>query len=339
MLLRSAGQTLGWGFQLQSPWVVSVLCLLFVGIGLNFFGLFEVGLSLTRIQPSGEQQASAGSAWSAFLSGFLTAVVAAPCSAPFMGSAIGYTLDQSTTVTLLVFALVGLGMAAPYLLLSWWPNLLARLPKPGAWMETLKHFLAFPMFLTAVWLAWVLGALQGNDAVACLGASVVLVAFLLWQYGCWQRGGSRFSLALAVLALGTSVWILADYVANDKKISIGASDHKVEWQAFDAQRARQQAAAGKTVFVDFTAAWCISCQANKALVLDSEAGRRVLSASHIVLMRADWTRRDAEITKALASYGRNGVPVYLVLAASKPAVVLPELLTVQMLRDALQAPQ
>ncbi len=339
LVLRDAGQSLGWGFQLQSPLVVSLLSLLFLAIGLNFFGLFEVGLSLTRVSLNVSDKPSSSSAWNAYLSGFLAAIVAAPCSAPFMGSAIGYTLDQSTVVTLLVFALVGCGMAAPYLVLSWWPNLLARLPKPGAWMETLKHFLAFPMLLTAVWLAWVLGALLGNDAQAALSVAAVALAFSLWQYGRWQHGRSRFGLALAVLGLCAATWIVVAYAANDKKNSSLVDESKLNWLAFDAQVAEQHVAAGKTVFVDFTAAWCISCQANKALVLDSKEGRRLLAASHIVLMRADWTRRDAAITKALASYGRNGVPVYLVLAPNKAPVLLPELLTVQLIRESLQSLQ
>jgi thiol:disulfide interchange protein len=254
-----------------------------------------------------------------------------------MGSAIGYTLDQSASVTLLVFALIGVGMAFPYLVLSWWPALLARVPKPGAWMEALKHLLAFPMFLTAVWLAWVLGALQGNDALAWLGVAVVAMAFSLWQYGRWQRGQSGKSLAIAVLALCATTWIVLSLVANEKKIQLAPGESSVNWLAFDAQLAQQHVAAGKTVFVDFTAAWCISCQANKALVFDSKEGRRVLGASHIVLMRADWTRRDAAITKALASVGRNGVPVYLVMAPNKAPVLLPELLSVQLLSESLQS--
>jgi thiol:disulfide interchange protein/DsbC/DsbD-like thiol-disulfide interchange protein len=330
LALRSAGQAVGWGFQLQSPVVVSMLALLFVALGLNFFGVFEIGLAATRW--AGDQQTNAkGGASGAFFSGLLAAVVATPCTAPFMGSALGFTLDQPPAITLLVFAAIGAGMALPYVVLSYAPKLLAKLPRPGAWMETFKHLLAFPMFLTAIWLAWVLASQNGIDAAAWLAVAAVALAFSLWMYG-------RNSLLWACVGIVLAAAIVATKALPSSANTSSVSSVELQWAAFDEAQALALQQQGKTVFVDFTAAWCISCQVNKKVVFEATKGREVLGAKHVVLMRADWTRRDEKITAALARLGRNGVPVYLVLAPGKPAKLLPEILTTSLLEAALATP-
>ena len=348
LILRSAGQVVGWGFQLQSPAVVSVLSLLFLALGLNFSGVYEIGLSLTTLggtqndAPVNANRAS-HSAVQSFASGLLAAVVATPCTAPFMGAAVGFTLTASPAVALLVFAAIGLGMAVPYLLLGLYPALLARLPRPGRWMQTLRQGLAFPMYATAVWLAWVLGAQLGVDAMLRVGLAGVLVAAGAWWWG-RTTTPSAWGTQLPVAILLAGAIALALPVGDDRGATgSGAQDAATAgvgqspvWQAWSPDAVAAARRAGRSVFVDFTAAWCISCQANKKLVLESESIRRAFAAQDVLLLRADWTRQDPLITAALADFGRNGVPLYLVYRPGRDtAQVLPELLTSAIVLDAL----
>lgn len=255
---RAAGATFGWGFQLQSPWVVGALAALFVAIGLNLLGFFEVG---TRIMALGGR-----SGGGAFSSGVFAVVVAAPCTAPFMGAALGWALTRPAWEALSVFAALGLGTAAPFAVLASWPSLLAFLPRPGAWMERLKHALSIPMFLTAAWLLWV-----------------------LWR-------------------------LLAAPAAVDPL-----------WKVWSPEAVREDRASGKTVFVDFTAAWCLSCQVNERVVLSRPEVKAALGKG--VAFKADWTDRDPVIEAELAAHGRAGVPLYIVYPKGGEAVTLPEILT------------
>lgn len=354
LALRAAGQSVGWGFQLQSPVFVSGMALLFVVIALNFAGLFEFGLSLTRLgqhDPALAARASqvgVGPMLGSFGSGVLAVLVATPCTAPFMGSALGYTLGQPAAAVLVVFAAIAAGMALPYLVLGFVPRLLSWLPRPGRWMESLRQFLAFPMLATAAWLSWVLGQQAGIDAVLALVMGAVFVGLAAWLYGRFvQSSRSRLrgaALALALTAFAGGAWLALSQAASGDAVqgaaapaptargaldsSVGAAGAAGTWQPWSEQRIADALAGGHPVFVDFTAAWCVSCQANKRLALERDSVRSAFEQAGVVRLRADWTQRDPLITAALAKHGRNGVPLYLLYSPGRerPAV-LPELLT------------
>jgi len=324
LALRAGGAQLGWGFQLQSPVVVALLACLFFVLALNLSGLFQWG---AFAQSMTSNLTARGRYADAFLSGVLATVVATPCTAPFMGAAVGFTLTQGAGLALAVFLAIGVGMGLPVLLLSFFPALLKRLPKPGAWMETFKQVLAFPLFASAAWLAWVLGAQAGNDAVLALLLGLVLVALGAWMYGRWGHGGPRGLPALA-LALG----LLGLFVAWPRAVEPqpGAAIARAEdgWEAWSPERVRELLAQGRPVFVDFTAAWCVTCQVNKRVALHDAAVAKAFAERGIVRLTADWTRQDPRITKTLAALGRNAVPVYaLYLPGEDAPRLLPEVLT------------
>lgn len=329
--LRAAGMQLGWGFQLQTPWVIAALTALFFLIGLNLLGAFEFtwgsGLANTRLAASMQSDSLKGS----FGTGVLAVIVAAPCTAPFMGAALGYAMTQTAPVALAVFAMLGAGMAAPYILLTVYPRLLARLPRPGAWMQRFKEAMAFPMFATCVWLLWVLAQQIDVDGVGIALAALVLLGLAAWATGLAQRGarGARW-----VAAAAAALAIYAVVAATDGPQAVGGAQavpaktaEDATWQRFSREALERELAAGKPVFVDFTAAWCVTCQANKRLVLSSAAVLRAFADKGVVLMRADWTNRDDEITRELARFNRNGVPLYVLYDGRGGAKVLPELLT------------
>lgn len=328
--LRAAGEAVGWGFQLQSPLVVTLLALLFFLIGLNLSGVFEFG----SIVPGGLAGVTLKHPIAdALFSGVLAALIASPCTAPLMGAALGFALTQSTVTALMVFAVMGIGMALPYVLLSFFPGWLKRLPRPGAWLVTFKQVMAFPMYATVVWLAWVLLVQVGVDGLVWFGSALVLLSFGAWLLGRSQQATGRWAALAAIL--------VAVVIANPPAPTVfeTGSEQKAAsgWEAYSKTSISAHNAAGKPVFVDFTAAWCVTCQVNKQVVLETVAVRDAFSAKHVVLMRADWTRRDPVITAALAEFGRSGVPVYALYAPGKPAVLLPEVLTKRILLDALAA--
>jgi thiol:disulfide interchange protein len=329
--LREAGSAIGWGFQLQEPGVVFVLALLFFLIGLNLVGAFELG----NVLPQGlAQWRSRRPAADAFASGVLAVVAASPCTAPFMGAALGFAITQSAPVGLGVFAVLGLGMALPYALLALLPGWRAKLPRPGVWMLRLKQVLAFPMFATVVWLVWVLGQQAGIDGAAMALMALVGVAFLVWSAGLpAARGAVGRVVSVAALA-GLLVWSWPTLLPAP---SAGAhrGDTSSNWIAYDEAVIAEHVAQGRPVFVDFTAAWCVSCQVNKRLVLNSGSTQAAFAKANVVLMRADWTHRDERITAALARLGRNGVPVYLLIRPGREPLLLPEVLTGGLVREAL----
>ena len=346
--LRAAGEAAGWGFQLQSPLFVAAMALLFVAIALNFSGVYEIGLSLTRLGQFGQGGGAASHPLAgSFGSGVLAVLVATPCTAPFMGSALGYTLGSTTLEALVVFTAIGVGMAAPYLLLGLFPAWLRWLPRPGRWMETFRQSLAFPMYATAAWLAWVLGQQAGIDAVLALAIGAVLLALALWLVGRFVQGGSgsrrTWTASLAVMLLALGVWtawpqrVAGDAPAAQARQDASAVDGEVlGWQPWSRERIADALASGRPVFVDFTAAWCVSCQANKRLVLERDAIVAAMAQRGIVRLKADWTNRDPAITEELARYGRNGVPLYLLFTPGQAAPrILPELLTTGIVMDAL----
>ena len=332
LALRAAGQQLGWGFQLQSPAVVAALTVLFTVIGLNLAGVFEFGSFLpSRLATLEARNPVANS----FLTGMLAVAVASPCTAPFMGASLGLAVGLPALQALLIFAAIGLGMALPYLAASWWPAVARLLPKPGAWMDTFKKFMAFPMFGTAVWLLWVLGQQTGIDGAGALLALLVVLALVLWALGLTGRTRivlASFSIAAGALlasAIGPNVIKMAE-AATPVAETPGA-----RWQPWSAERVQTALGAGQPVFVDFTAAWCVTCQYNKKTTLASAEVLSAMDAAKVQTFRADWTRRDAAITAELQKLGRSGVPVYVLQAPGQAPVVFSEILSVTEVKDAL----
>jgi thiol:disulfide interchange protein/DsbC/DsbD-like thiol-disulfide interchange protein len=328
--LRAGGTQLGWGFQLQSPPVVMLLAALFFVLALNLSGVFQWG---AFAQSMTSRMSARGRNADAFLSGVLASVVATPCTAPFMGAAVGFTVSQGPALALAVFLTLGFGMALPVLLLAFFPALLRRLPKPGAWMETFKQVLAFPLYATVAWLAWVLGAQAGNDAVLALMGGLVLVAMGAWVYGRWAHAGSLWQPAVAVLFTVAGValaWPGPDTAPGTAVARAG----ELPWQPWSPEKVSELTAQGRPVFVDFTAAWCVTCQVNKRVALHNEAVIQAFALRDMAALKADWTRQDPRITEALAALGRNAVPVYAIYApGSATPRLLPEVLTPSLVLD------
>ena len=335
--LQTAGSAVGWGFQLQEPGMVFALALLFFALGLNLMGAFEFSNLLPQRAATWRAQRPAGDA---FACGVLAVVAASPCTAPFMGAALGYALTQSPPVALAVFGALGLGMAVPYMALTLAPGWRRHLPRPGAWMERLKQGLAFPMFATAVWLLWVLGQQSGVGAMARVLMALVGLALLLWvaRIGGLRSGVGKGAGMLALAGLLAWSWP-AEAPATDVRGGGIAQSSEDGWLPYDEAALARFAAEGRPVFVDFTAAWCVSCQVNKRLVLNTEDTLQAFERANVALMRADWTRRDATITQALARLGRNGVPVYVLLRPGMEPLLLPEILSQRMVREALSTLQ
>jgi thiol:disulfide interchange protein DsbD len=255
-----------------------------------------------------------------------------------MGAALGYAIAQSVPVTLAVFIVLGLGMALPYALLAWFPGWRRRLPKPGAWMERMKQVLAFPLYATVAWLAWVLGAQVDNDAVLRLAFALVFVAFTAWAWRAFRGTGAKsWALAAGAGIVATAVLLMplltGALPSAEARPAQGAADEA--WAPFSSTNVAELTANDRAVFVDFTAAWCVTCQVNKRLVLDRDDVRAAFARKNVLLVRADWTRRDPQITRALAALGRSGVPVYVLYRPGKPPLMLPEVLQPGLVYDAL----
>lgn len=333
LALRAGGEQLGWGFQLQSPAVIAVLAALFTLIGLNLAGVFEFGSVLPSSLAALQLRHPLVDA---LLTGVLAVAVASPCTAPFMGASLGLAATLPAAQALAVFAALGLGMALPYLAASLFPALARALPRPGAWMARFKVLMAFPMFATVIWLVWVIGQQTGIDGAAALLATLLALAFIAWALG--TPGIGRIARAafgaVGVLGLAAALaWMLPAFEASAApKSAVTAS----AWQPWSEERVAQARAAGQPVFVDFTAAWCVTCQFNKRATLADAAVMDDFAARGVLLLRADWTRRDPAITDALARFGRNGVPVYALYAPGSGAPqLLSEILSVREVRDAL----
>jgi thiol:disulfide interchange protein len=342
LALRAGGEQLGWGFQLQQPAVVAALAALFTLIALNLAGVFEVG----SVLPSSLETARARHPLvDSLLTGVLAVAVASPCTAPFMGASLGLAVTLPAWAALAIFAALGLGMALPYLVLCAWPGLAARLPRPGAWMAHFKVLMAFPMLATVVWLVWVLGSQVGIDGAAALLAVLVALAFVAWALGSpslgriARRGFGAAAVALLAVAL---VWAVPswqqDAVASPAAggTAGGSSATGERWQPWSPERVQQALTAGQPVFVDFTAAWCVTCQFNKRGALAADEVLAGFEAKRVLLLRADWTRRDATIAAELSRLGRSGVPVYALYAPGGAAPqLLPEILSADTVRAAL----
>jgi thiol:disulfide interchange protein DsbD len=321
LVLRSGGQQLGWGFQLQSPGFVAVLALLMFFLSLSLAGQFELGLSLTS---TGNELAQKQGLTGSFFTGVLAVVVATPCTAPLMGTSIGFALAQPAWVTFLVFTALAVGLAIPYLVLTFQPQWTSFLPKPGAWMETLKQLTAVPLLGWAIWLVWVFGQLNtggetgnGVDRIAWLLSGFLVLAIAGWVLGKWPAkiGGTIAALVLVVVAIALPL--------HKPKADT------MTWTPYSEASFEAARATGKPVFIDFTAAWCLSCKVNEAAVLHSADVEKKLASGDFQLLKADWTQYDPVITKQLAAVGRSGVPTYVIYPPGKVSNpdVLPELLT------------
>lgn len=329
LTLRFLGKEAGWGFQLQSPGFVIGITFLMFFMALSLAGMFDLGLTLTS---TGDSLTRKEGYTGSFFTGVLATIVATPCTAPLMGAAIGFALSQSAVVTFVVFTALALGLALPYLLLTLVPGWASKLPRPGSWMETLKQLTAVPLFLTTIWLIWVYGHLsatapgEGIDHIARLLLGLLILAIAGWILGRWPARRWGYITALLVAIGGIVVPLSA------------AHGDPLEWQRFSTAALETAQSQGKPVFVDFTAAWCLSCQVNEKVVLQDKSIERELQRQHYVLLRADWTRYDPDITRALEKVGRSGVPTYVVFSsgANGAVHVLPELLTRSVVMDAIQ---
>ena len=329
--LRAAGEAVGWGFQLQSPTVVALLAVLFTVIGLNLAGVFEFGRMLPSSLASVQARHPVADA---FLTGVLAVAVASPCTAPFMGASLGLTATLPSAQALPIFAALGLGLALPYLLASWLPGFARLLPRPGAWMETLRRVMAFPMFATVVWLVWVLGQQSGIDGAAALLALLVALSMAVWALA--LRGSTRGLLApLSIAFCAYLAWNWWPKIIEFPTEQAQPATLSGAWRPWQAGLPEQLVAQGQPVFVDYTAAWCVTCQYNKQTTLADAELLQDFAAKNVALLRADWTRRDPAITAALAQLGRSGVPVYVLLAPGKAPVVMTEILSVKEVRAAL----
>jgi thiol:disulfide interchange protein DsbD len=347
--VRAGGAAVGWGFQLQSPIVVAALGLLMLLVALNMSGVFEVGASVQGVGAGASGEGVGGS----FLTGALAVIVAAPCTAPFMAGALGYALTQPPVAALLVFLGLALGFAAPFVLLAFIPGLLSRLPRPGAWMDVLKKALAFPMYATAAWLIWVFAQQTNPIALGQLMGAAVLAAFGAWLYGLGQARQASGKPAGVTIGAGALAVVLAIALTGAAAIGAGSAPNAASVagggatalstgpglaaEAWSPEKVKALQAEGKVVMVDFTADWCVTCKVNEGTALKGQRVIDAFKASNAVYLRADWTKRDAVIAKALADHGRAGVPLYLVYPkGGGEAVVLPQLLTEGLVVEAVE---
>jgi thiol:disulfide interchange protein DsbD len=331
VLLREGGRSVGWGFQLQSPLAVAGFALLIFAVALNLSGLFEVG-SITAGESFTQKSGFAG----AFFTGVLAVAVAAPCTAPFMATALGFALAQGALLALMVFVSLGLGFALPFLILGVWPRARAFIPRPGPWMLTFKQFLAFPMYGAAAWLVWVLAQEAGPRGVAIILAAFVALALAAWLWSTTRNLGRRtqgIGAALALLVLLGGLYGVSHL--RDANAAPVASTVKAG-EPFTAAKLASLRAAGRPVFVDATAAWCITCLVNEDAVLSQPSVKSAFADRNVAYLVADWTNQNPEITQLLKDNGRSGVPLYLYYAphAATP-VILPQILTKSGVLDAL----
>jgi thiol:disulfide interchange protein/DsbC/DsbD-like thiol-disulfide interchange protein len=325
LLLRAAGAAIGWGFQLQSPVVVGLLAYLLFAMGLSLSGVADFGLGLGGI---GSRFADRAGLWGAFATGVLATVVATPCTAPFMGAALGFALFAPTALALLTFVVLGLGLAAPIVVASAVPGLARWLPPPGPWMGWFKQLLAFPLYGTVAWLLWVLIQEVGASGALFALLGLVAVGFAVWVYGRTRQvmpGGRRLGSGLAAGAAAAALVVAATLAPAGAPRAAGSGD--LGYRPFSAARLARLATEHRPVFVDLTAAWCLTCLVNERTTLDSAAVRRAFAAKGIVALKGDWTRQNPDITRFLQKFGRSGVPLYLLYNRAGRPTVLPQLLS------------
>jgi thiol:disulfide interchange protein/DsbC/DsbD-like thiol-disulfide interchange protein len=340
--LKAGGAEIGWGFQFQSPLFVLAVAYLMFTVGLSLSGVFSIGSSVAGV---GSKLAGRSGYSGSFFTGVLATVVATPCTAPFMGAAMGFALSQPPVVLLAVFLSLGLGLALPYLLLSIWPSLQRRLPKPGVWMDRLKQGMAFPMYAAAVWLVWVLAQQSGINSIVVALGGMVAIAFAAWLYEITKysaKTAQRTGLGFSALLLSAALF--GGYFGVQTPASAVAATNaetaNTYWQPYTPARLKELRDQGKPVFINFTAAWCISCLVNEKVALSQDAVVDAFKRGGITYLKGDWTNRDPEITRILAEFGRSGVPLYLYYPAGNSArpVILPQILTPEIVTQAAATP-
>lgn len=339
LALRAGGEAVGWAFQLQSPWFVALLVFLFFVIGLSLSGVYEFGTSFMGV---GNNLTTSGGYKSSFFTGVLATIVASPCTAPFMGAALGFALSQSWLVAMTVFVFLGIGMALPFLLLSFSPMLMKHMPKPGPWMVTFKEFMAFPMYAAALWLLWVLGVQVGVNGMVAVASAALLLAFALWllQQGQrasdgWKKAGLALSLVLVVTALSVLRMPLLE-PRNGAGVVMSGDEYLADFEPFASARVDELRAEGKPVLVNMTAAWCITCLANEQTTLSTQRVQQAMRDYGITYMKGDWTNQDPEISRVLDAFNRPSVPLYILYPGNtmEEPRLLPQLLTPAIVIDA-----
>jgi thiol:disulfide interchange protein/DsbC/DsbD-like thiol-disulfide interchange protein len=343
LALRAGGEQIGWGFQLQSPLFVTLMVYLLLAVGLNLSGVFEVGGGLAGV---GDGLTRGDSYRASFFTGVLTTLVATPCTAPFMAAAVGAALTQSTIVALVIFASLGVGLSLPYLLLSFAPWMRRALPKPGAWMDTLKQIFAFPMYASAAWLLWVLAQQTSSLGLGAALAGAILIALAAWAYQKSKFSGIHGRVTAIITAIAAVLLAVllplrfADVAAASTGSTAASTPAADAWQPYDAARVAEINAAGRPLLVNFTASWCLTCLVNERNAFADSAVQELFREKGVTLMKGDWTNRDPAITKALSSFGRAGVPLYVVYntkPGSSEPLVLPQLLTANIVHHAFAA--
>jgi thiol:disulfide interchange protein DsbD len=339
VVLKSGGTEVTWAFQFQNPWFnVAIGSIVFV-FALNLFGVFELVLP-GRASTALESASSSSGLGGSFFQGVFATLLATPCTAPFLGTALGFAFSQSSGVILGMFAAVATGMGFPYLLLTARPGWMKFLPRPGVWMERLKQFMGFPLLATLIWILSILGGQRGTDGIFWFLCFLLCLSLSCWLYGSYcgplsKKRSRAVAVFFAVLIAGGGGW----YFLGQKFADVGNHEAGgIEWVPFSARALADLQTSGKSVFVDFTADWCITCKFNERTAIDTPAVQKLLREKKVIPMRADWTNANPEITAALKNFGRVGVPFYVIYPAGKPAepVVLPELLTESILLDALR---
>ena len=331
--LRAAGASLGWGFQFQSPVFLALMAGLLFFLGLSLAGQFEIGLSLTSAGGSlAARQGYAGS----FFTGVLAVIVATPCTAPFMGAAIGYALAQPSVVTFCVFTAIALGLAAPYVALTLQPAWTRLLPRPGAWMEILRQAISVPIFATVIWLAWLLAQAYGAAVLAAFLVCLLLLAVAGWFLGRWpaQRWSTAVAVVILLFVVGISAYAPGKLAAAPEVWT--GPQAQAQWEPWSQDAVSKYQAQGRPVLVDFTASWCLSCQVNERIAFSQPEVKQAFKSANVALLKADWTRHDESITQALAALDRSGVPAYaLYVPGQSEPRMLPEVLTPGIVIDAV----
>ena len=338
LILRSLGQQIGWGFQLQSPVFVTLMAYLMFAVGLSLSGVFIFGASIMGI---GQRLTTRSGYIGEFFTGVFATVVATPCTAPFMATALGVALTQSVPIAIAIFEMLGLGLALPYLAISFTPGLQRILPKPGAWMETFQQLLASPMYAATAWLIWVLAQQTGTNGLAAALAGLILIAFATWLH---QKTrllpplGKHLGSICALVALGFSL-SLAQISTTTPTALTHNQNQGIKWQPYTAERLVKLRQSGNPVFLNFSASWCITCLVNDRVALNQPETIAAFESKKIALLKADWTNRDPAITKALESFGRSGVPLYVLYPGDSEftqPIILPQILSPEQVQRAIK---
>ncbi len=339
LLFKQAGEVIGWGFQLQNPAIVAILAYLLFIIALNLIGFLEVKSDFGNI---GNKLTQGNSLSSSFFTGALATIVATPCTAPFMGAAMGFAMTQNAFISMSVFAALGFGLALPYLILSYVPKLRSFLPKPGKWMDTFKQFLSFPIFASAIWLVWVLSQQSGSYGVLLILLGMLSISFCVWLLHLQSKGKARTSINI-VLLLFIIMPILSLIYIKDTSNNIASSQNTYSFgQPFSEEKLSELLQGDEPIFVEMTAAWCITCKINHAIALNTDETKSLFKEKNVHYLIGDWTNKDDEITKYLDQFNRNGVPIYVLYGArnsqtgKRPeAIILPQILSFKNISEAI----